>query len=99
MDVRGIANQLERSTVMRGKMMVFHRLKLISAAFLSLAVTSPTSLMAQGDMGPIGTVVLENMVREQNPPSYGSQAFKSRPSYKYRACKTHKMHNCQRGNR
>jgi hypothetical protein len=37
--------------------------------------------MAQGDMGPIGTVVLENMVREQNPPSYGSQAFRSRPSY------------------
>ena len=77
--------------------MVFHRLKLISAAFLSLAVTSPTSLMAQGDMGPIGTVVLENMIREQNPPGYGSQAFKSRSSYKYRACRNHKMHSCQRG--
>ncbi|CCJ06673.1 hypothetical protein [Methylocystis sp. SC2] len=79
--------------------MVFHRLKLISTAFLSLAVTSPTSLMAQGDMGPIGTVVLENMVREQNPPSYDPQAFRSRPSYKHTACKTHKMHGCQRGKR
>lgn len=80
-------------------MKVFHRFKLIYAAFLSLAVTSPTSLMAQGDMGSIGTVVLENMVGEQNPPSYGSQASGSRPSYKYRACKTDKMHSCRHANR
>ena len=45
--------------------MKFHGVKLISSVFVSLAVPSPTSLMAQGDMGPIGTVVLENMVRDK----------------------------------
>jgi len=43
-------------------------------------------------MGPIGTVVLENMVQEQNPPGNGYETFRPRPSYRYGSCKTHKMH-------
>jgi len=70
---------------------------LISSVFVSLAVLSPTSLVAQGDMGPIGTVVLENMVQEQNPPGIGDETFRPRPSYRYGSCKTHKMRSCRRG--
>jgi hypothetical protein len=75
--------------------MIIRALNLVSAVSLSLAVMSPTSLLAQGDMGPIGIVVLEDMVREQNTPVYGYEPFRSRPSYKKRACQLHKMRSCQ----
>jgi hypothetical protein len=75
--------------------MIFRALNLVSAVSLSLAVMSPSSLSAQGDMGPIGIVVLEDMVREQNTPTYGYEPLRVRSSYKKRACQLHKMRSCQ----
>ncbi len=79
--------------------MVFRELKLIAAGFVALAALGPTSLLAQGDMGASGTVVLENMVREQNPLSYGDETYRSRSISKNRTCKTAKKRSCRRSYR
>lgn len=77
--------------------MKFHRLNIIAGVFFSMAAVSPSSLLAQGDMGPIGIVVLEDMIREQNPPDYGYQTMGVRQTFKHRSCRKQKIAGCRRG--
>ena len=81
---------------MRRISVIFCRVNLVTAVFFALAAMSQNSSMAQGDMGPIGAVVLEDMIREQNQPSYGYQKVSSRCYRGKRHCKTAKASGRER---